>query len=508
MDDVDPKPAHEDQPSGQHGRQPLDAPLLRAWREARARHDPFTIPGHQRRAGRLDPELQDLLGDDVPLYGGLDEVKLTHDRLGGAERRAAALWGADLARFSTGGSTHGNQAALLAVAQLPGDGVLVARNAHRSVLSGLILTGLSPTWLPVEVDERLGMPVGLDPERLRRALEQGPRPKAVLLTEPAYLGVLSDFAALVATAHDHDVPVVVDQAWGAHLGFHPAYPRHAIAAGADLMVCSVHKTLLGYSQAALILAQGNRIRPDVLDRAVELTHTTSPAGSILASIDASRAVLERDGAILLGRLADSVSAARDRLRRIDGVLVPGPGDLPAGVPADRLDPAKFVIRLTDGAPHGVAVEDALLAHGIRLELADRDTLVPIVTLVDTEADLDRLCAAVEDAVAGLAGIRRAPVGAWAPDDTPEQVLTPREAFFAPSRALPWREAVGRPCAEVVAPYPPGVPELVPGERISRDVVERLRELAATGTRVAYAADPTLDTLRVVDPVTPGGIMLH
>lgn len=350
------------------------------------------------------------------------------------------------------------------------------------------------------------MPVGVDPDRLRQALANGPRPKAVLLTEPAYLGALSDLPALVAVAHEHDVPVVVDQAWGAHLGFHPAYPQHAIAAGADVLVGSVHKSLLGYSQACLVLARIQRIPDAVLDDAVELTATTSPAGSVLASIDASRAVLEGEGPRLLGALADRVAGARDRLRALPGVLVPGPEDFPAG----RFDPAKLVIRLTGGvgggapdgpsgsAPDGIAVENALLRNGIRLEMADRDTLVPIVTLVDADADLDRLCAALEQALTTLPPLpRRLPDGPGVDAEPPEQVMTPRDAHFAATETLPWREAVGGVSAELIAPYPPGVPEIVPGERISRQVIERLRDLAAAGTRVAYAADRTLDTLRVV-----------
>ncbi len=219
----------------------MDAPLLAAWSSYRDRIDtPFTIPGHKGVAGHLWPALGAVLAGDVPLYGGLDTVKLTGHLVADAESRAADLWGADWCRFSVGGSTHVNQALLLAIGG-PGDEVLVARSAHRSTLLGLVLAGLTPVWLPVAVDS--GVPVGVTRESLRTAIAQHPNAQAVLLVEPSYLGTLSDRTALVDLAHEAGLAVVVDQAWGAHLGFHPRLPPHALALGADAIAISAHKTL-------------------------------------------------------------------------------------------------------------------------------------------------------------------------------------------------------------------------------------------------------------------------
>lgn len=471
----------------------LNAVLMDEWKRFRSSNTPFTIPGHKGRGRVLSRDLGELLSSDVPLYGGLDTVKLSHGHLAAAEERAARLWSADWARFSTGGSTHGNQAALMAVAQLPGDGVLIGRNAHRSTLSGLILTGLTPTWLAVDVDPVFGMPAGVSSETLLAALRRGTRPKALLLTEPAYLGVLSDLETLVGLAHEHDVPVVVDQAWGAHLGFHPEYPPHALTQGADLMVCSAHKTLPAYSQACLVVAHTERFPRDVLDRAFELCHTTSPAGSILASVDAARAVLEQNGEPLLEVMRQHVVVARARLSRIPGIDLPGPEDFPAR----RFDPAKLVIKLHRAGLNGVTVERELIARGMPIEMADRDTLVPIVTMVDDGATLGALCHAIEVAVGRLPREQPRAVGYSGLDGVPTQVMTPRDAFLAGRDSVPWQDAVGRVCAEIVAPYPPGVAELVPGELITRDVVSGLRQLAASGTRIAYAADPGLAMIEVV-----------
>jgi len=518
-----------------------DAPLLSAWLTyTQDRPTAFTIPGHKGAATRLWSELGQVLATDVPLFGGLDTVKLTGGVLDEAERRAAALWGADWCRFSTGGSTHANQVATLAAAG-PGDTVLVTRSAHRSTLSGLVLAGVRPVWLPTMVEPRLGLPIGVAPATLERAIADNPRARAVFLVEPSYLGTLSDLPALVAVAHAAGLPVVVDQAWGAHLGFHPSLPGHALTSGADAIVTSAHKTLPAYSQASLILARTERLDRDRLDRAFDVGNTTSPAGSILASIDGARALLAAHGPELLAALVALVDRARGRLRSIPGMLVPGPADFPAG----RFDPTKLVILLPGTGAAGVAVERELVSLGFPVEMADHDTIVPIVTMADTEDTLDRLVDAIAVAVERHGGTPRPIATAiqWGPtiesgpspaaldhsgqsavqSNTspatvqpghssgaplhaaslhavpPPAAMTPRDAFFARHRTVDADAAVGHVCAELVAPYPPGVPVLVPGEVITADTLAALRATAALGTRIAYAADPTLRTLQIVEP---------
>jgi arginine decarboxylase len=462
----------------------VEAPLLAAWLSYRDRVDvPFTIPGHKGGAGRLWPALGEVLAGDAPLYGGLDTVKLTGHVLADAEARAAELWGADWCRFSVGGSTHANQALMLAVGA-PGDEVLVARSAHRSTLMGLVLAGLTPVWLPVAVDS--GVPVGVTPESLRVLVGQHPRAKAVFLVEPSYLGTLSDRAALVSIAHDAGLAVIVDQAWGAHLGFHPRLPLHGLAAGADAIAVSAHKTLPAYSQASLALARTDRLDRHRLERAFDASHTTSPAGSILASIDGARALLAARGSELLGGLLVRVERARLSLRSIDGLVA---------FPAD--DPTKLVLLLAGTGASGNDIEQDLIDAGLPVEMADRDTLVPILTMADTDEGVDRLVAAITAAVDRHRGPAR-PIRTavqWGPP--PSAGITPREAYFRPHTTVDAAMAVGRISAELVAPYPPGVPVLVPGEIVTAEALAALREARAAGTRIAYAADSTLATLQVV-----------
>ena len=470
-----------------------DAPLLDAWlRFHEQAPTPFTIPGHKHR--------QDLVGDvvagDVPLYGGLDTVKLSAGVLLDAEHRAARLWGADVCRFSVGGSTHANQAVALALGG-EGDQVLVGRTLHRSMLLGLVLAGLEPVWLQPDLDPATGLPVGVSPAAVEEGFLRAPDAVAVLVGDPSYVGTVGDVAGLAEVAHRHGRPLVVDAAWAAHFGFHPALPRHALALGADVLVTSAHKTLPAWSQAAYLLARTERIDPARLDAAVEATHTTSPAGAILASADAARAPLARDGAELLGALVERVAAARRALCAVPGLgVLTGP----------RVDPAKLTLLLGGTGADGIALERDLVAAGLPVEMADRDTLVALVTLADDDVGLGRLVAALTAAVEQHRGEPRPAVPAAAWSVNPIVVTSPRAAFFALHEAVSVEAAIGRTSAELVAPYPPGIPVLAPGERVTAAAVDALRAALAHGTRVAYAADPSLATLRVVraDHPVPGG----
>ncbi len=327
------------------------APLLDVWlRFQEQAPTPFTIPGHKQR--------HDLVGDvvagDVPLYGGLDTMKLSAGVLAEAEARAARLWGADVCRFSTGGATHANQALALTVAE-DGDTVIVSRTLHRSLLIGLVLAGLTPVWVRPEVDAATGLPLGVRPQTVEAALAAHPEARAVFVGDPSYVGTVGDVQGLAQVAHAHDVHLIVDAAWAAHFGFHPDLPPHPLQCGADAMVTSAHKTLPAWSQAALVLAHTDRLDPARLEAGVEATATTSPAGAILASTDASRALLERDGRELLAEAIAATRATRERLKQVPGLAVlDGPG----------VDPVKLTLVLSGTGADGNAIEQDLIAAGM------------------------------------------------------------------------------------------------------------------------------------------------
>lgn len=473
----------------------IESSLLRAWQgfvDSSTR--PFTIPGHKRRGQALAPELGRLLAGDVPLFGGLGTIGHAVADLAAAEARTATRWGAHWCRYGTAGTTQANQSAALAVAR-PGDTVLVARNAHRSTLTGLVLAGVRPVWLPLDVDDASGLPLGVGAGTLRTALARHPDAAAVFLVEPTYVGTLSDRAALIAAAHGHGIPVVIDQAWGAHLGFHPDAPPHGIALGADVVTFSAHKTLPAYSQGSVILARHERLDRGRLDRGFDALNTTSPAGSILASVDAACAVLAGPrGGELLDALHRRVAGARRALLAgIEGVRIPGPDEVAPG----RFDPAKLVLLLAGTGLDGAALEATLIAAGLPVEQADRDTVIPIVTMLDDDDTVGALVDALVAAAAG--GERRAPRGAaqsWRLPQ-PQVGVDPREAFFAAHETVPATAALGRISAELIAPYPPGVPVLAPGEVITAEALDALGDARRRGVRIAYAADPTLATFTVV-----------
>jgi lysine decarboxylase len=461
-----------------------DAPLLDAWLRFReSAPTPFTIPGHKQR--------HDLVGDvvagDVPLYGGLDTMKLSAGVLAEAEARAARLWGADVCRFSTGGATHANQALALAVGGHGGT-VIVSRTLHRSLLIGLVLAGLTPVWVRPEVDATTGLPLRVAPGTVRDALAAHPEARAVFVGDPSYVGTVGDVRGLAQVAHAHDVPLIVDAAWAAHFGFHPGLPPHPLQCGADAMVTSAHKTLPAWSQAALVLARTDRIDPARLDAGVEATATTSPAGAILASTDAARALLERDGHELLEEAIAATRAARERLRQVEGLTVlDGPG----------VDPVKLTLVLSGTGADGNAVERDLIAAGMPVESADRDVLIAIVTLADTQDTLARLADHIAVSIGRHRGDPRPAVEPAVYSVEPVVVMPPREAFFATAEPVGISDAVGRVSAELIAPYPPGIPVLAPGEEVTTAVIEALDSARATGIRIAYSADPSLATLRVL-----------
>jgi arginine decarboxylase len=462
--------------------------MLAGWLDYTARAEagellPMSTPGHKQRTDLVGS----VVAGDAPFYGGVDTIKHADHLRVDAEARAATLWGADWCRYSVAGSTHGNQALALAVGA-PGQKVIINRTLHRSLLLGLVLAGLEPIWVRPDIDPASGLPAGVAVQTVRDALAAHPDVCAVFLGDPTYVGTIGDLAGQAEAAHAAGVPLIVDAAWAAHLGFHPDLPRHAIAAGADAMVTSAHKALPAYTQGAIVLARTERLDPTRLDRAFEATHTTSPTGSILASIDAARALLARDGERLCGRLLAGVAAARKRLAEVPGLAaLDGPG----------VEPGKLTVLLAGTGAHGGLVEADLIAAGMPVEMGDRDTVVAITTIADDEAAIAKFTETLIASVERHRGPPRHPEPAAAWTVQPQTVVAPREAFFAANETVPAAQAIGRVSAELIAPYPPGVPVLAPGELITAEAIDALREVAADGGRIAYAADPSLATFQVI-----------
>ena len=468
------------------------APLLDAYLSYfESERLPFTIPGHKQRASRLDAGLGAVVDSDTPLYGGLDEIKLTHGTLIKAEKLAATFWGGDFARFSTGGSTHVNQAVILALGK-PGDKVALSRTAHRSVLSALVLAGLEPLWLSPDIDSATGVPTGISVAEFEKVLSE--KPIALLLTEPGYLGTLSDIPALISKAHEHSIPVVIDAAWGGHFGFHPELPRHVIQLGADALITSTHKALPGYSASALLIARGQYLNLDRLEQSFETTHTTSPAGAPLASIDGCRALLQTRGEELLGQLISNVNDFKALVQKeFSQEIFLNPANFAPG----RFDPVKVVLRANQLGASGVDIEKAIGSLGVRVEMADRDTVVFLATLTDTAQDFTRLASILIPVLKELATAPRESATALSWSVIPQKGISMRDAYFAKTEMVSAKEALGRISADLIAPYPPGVAVVAPGEILTAQIIDGLSASKSAGVRIAYATDSSLERYRVV-----------
>ena len=468
------------------------APLLDAYLSYfETQRTAFTIPGHKQKAHRLDQGLGAVVDSDTPLYGGLDEIKLTEGTLKKAEELAASLWEADYARFSTGGSTHANQAIVLALGK-PGDKVAITRTAHRSVLSALVLSGLEPIWLTPEIDEATGIPTGIPVSELERVLDQ--KPIALLLTEPGYLGTISELSELISKAHEHLIPVIVDAAWGAHFGFNAQLPQNVLQLGADALITSVHKALPGYSASALLLAQGKLLNLDRIEQSFETTHTTSPAGAPLASIDGCRALLQTRGEALTGDLLKHVNEFKRQMQSHFAAPIFLNSD---NFAPGRFDPVKIVLRANVLGVSGVDVEKELQKVNIRVEMADQDTIVFLATLADNANDFSVLSHVLVPILKSLQGAPRPTQTSLSWSIVPTVAVSMRDAYFADTEFVSASQAIGRISADLIAPYPPGVAVVAPGEELTAEIVTGLSVTQKAGVRIAYASDPTLATYRVI-----------
>lgn len=467
-----------------------DAPLLNAWRAAKDRHKrSMQIPGHKMRYGDSDPELfgadilTGIIRDDIALQGGADDNFFSGRFLEQAEELWSAAIGADHARFLVGGSTQGNIAALASVTA-PGVEICIDRTSHRSAHAGLVVSGATPRWILPRIHPDFGVPIGVDAQGIDMTGAY-----ALFVTSPAYVGTMTDIAALARLCHEREAVLIVDQAWGAHLDFMSDQGAHA--QGADVVTTSVHKALTGYSQTAVTSLKGPRVLPSTLSHGVDLTATTSPSATLLASIDATRIALLEDHGVHFARMREAVAEARAELSAIPGVVA-----LDERVLGCDMDPLKLTIFVPETGTTGTQISTDLWDAGIGVEAADADTVVMTVSVADDPMGLRDVVEGIRSIVEHRRSTPREPSPAATWRVQPEVVISPRDAYFAHRKRMPLRDAVGEVSTEQFCPYPPGVPLLAPGERVTEEVVEAI-ETAGRSTRMAYCSDPTATTIEVV-----------
>jgi lysine decarboxylase len=479
------------------------APYLDAIRDYAAREPArLHVPGHKGGAG-ADAELIEVIGaaalrHDIPaLTWGIDAGP-SPTPFEQAQRLAAEAWGAARSWFLINGASQGNVAAAMALAHYGSD-VVVQRNAHSSTIDGLILSGLRPTFVAPELDPELGIAHGLDPRSLDAALAASPAAAAAWIVSPTYFGAVADVRRLTEAAHAHRVPLIVDEAWGAHMAFHEDLPEHALAAGADLVISSTHKIVGSLTQSAMLhLGKDSRIDADIVDRCVTLTESTSPNSLLFASLDAARRQAATRGHELIGETLSALAVARSQIRDIPGLdvlderFVGRPG-------VYAYDPMRLAVDVRGLATDGYELARALRESAdINLELAGQHVVVGVFGIGEDATLLaDRFVAALRNAarevgeVSEAASTRFAPPPPWG-----ELVLTPREAFLGSQEVVPAAQAAGRVAAESLAAYPPGIPNVLPGERLTAETLAYIERTLELGGSVRGASDRQLRTIRV------------
>jgi arginine decarboxylase len=482
-----------------------DAPYLDALvAHADAGPGRFHIPGHKGGIG-ADPAFAEAIGAAalrLDLPAGLEGIDIGPDPMATpfqrAQRLAAEAWGARRSWFLLNGASGGNHAICLALAHL-GSEVVVQRNVHSSVIDGLVLSGLSPRFVAPELDAELGIAHCLTPEALEEALGAATDPVAALAVSPTYFGAVADIGGLAAVAHRRGVPLVVDESWGAHLAFSSRLPAHALAEGADVVLSSVHKLGGAITQAAVLHQGSDRIDERIVDRSVTLVESTSPNALLAASLDAARRHAATRGEDLLGGSIDALGELRERIRAIDGLDVLGE-EIGRHPSAYAWDPMRLSVdvRGTGATGHRFA---ALMRerHDVWVELYAENVVVAVFGLGErAEETSERLVKALADAAAEVGDVAADERGPFAPPPpwgTPE--LTPRAAFLGPQEVLAFERAEGRIAAESLAAYPPGVPNVLPGERLTPETLAYIADSLAHGGQVRGASDRTLKTIRVV-----------
>jgi arginine/lysine/ornithine decarboxylase len=462
----------------------------------------FHVPGHKGGQG-ADPGLRFGLGDralwlDIPqdIWGvDLGPSPTPYEE---AERLAAEAHGAARTWFLTNGATQGNHALCLALAPL-GTRVVAQRNSHASLVDGLVLSGGVPAFVPPEYDAELGMAHGVEPGALRDALAAAPDARAAFIVSPTYYGMAADVAACAEVAHAAGVPLIVDQSWGPHFGFHEALPPSALAQGADAMLASTHKIGGSLTQSAMLhLAHDARLDDAAVARAIRLLRSTSPSSLLLASLDAARRQLALHGEQLLHETLLGIARARDKLAAVEGVALVD--DAFVGRPGVAgYDPLRIVLDVRGTGATGYDVADALRrSYDAQVELATQATLVLVVGVGESRQALERIAGDVEEVVRRLSTSgSTAPIVRPAATLTNPMAVSPRDAFLGEAEVVGADAAVGRVSCESIAGYPPGIPALLPGERITVETVVYLRELVESGARLHGASDPELATLTVL-----------
>ena len=473
------------------------APIYEALEKfSRQRVVPFDVPGHKR--GRGNPELARLLGEkcvsmDVNSMKPLDNLCHPVSVIRDAEKLAADAFGAESAFLMVGGTTSAVQSMVMSVVKA-GEKIILPRNVHRSVMGALVLCGAVPVYVNPETDARLGIPLGMSLKQLERTIECTPDAKAILVNNPTYYGICSDLRSIVKLAHEHNMLVIADEAHGTHFYFGEGLPVSAMAAGADMAAVSMHKSGGSLTQSSLLLA-GSRINGDHVRQIINLTQTTSASYLLLSSLDISRRNLALRGKEAFARVIELADYAREEINDVCGWYAYGK-ELVNGDSIFDFDRTKLSVYTLDVGLAGIEVYDILRdEYDIQIEFGDLGNILAYLSIGDRKRDVERLVSAMSE-------IRRL----YEKDRTgmmeneyisPVVAVTPQYAFYSPKQSLPLEETAGRICSEFVMCYPPGIPILAPGERVTSKILDYIRYAKEKGCQMTGPEDAKIERLNVL-----------
>jgi len=457
---------------------------------------PFDVPGHKR--GRGNPELTEFLGErcvgiDVNSMKPLDNLCHPISVIREAEELAAEAFHAAHAFLMVGGTTSAVQSMVLASCKR-GDKIILPRNVHRSVMGALVLCGAKPVYVNPEVDERLGISLGMKVSELARAVRENPDAKAVLVNNPTYYGICSDLKSIVDLAHAKGMLALVDEAHGTHFYFGEHLPLSAMAAGADMASVSMHKSGGSLTQSSFLLA-GPAVNAGYLRQIINLTQTTSASYLLLSSLDLSRRNLALHGAEIFAKVVEMAEYARSEVNLIPGYYAYG-RELTNGDSIFDFDTTKLSVHTLDLGLAGIEVYDILRdEYDIQIEFGDLGNILAYLSIGDRRRDIERLVSALSEIGRRY---RRDKAGLMKQEYlAPEVAVTPQEAFYADKESLPLDQSEGRVCSEFVMCYPPGIPILAPGERITGDILRYIDYAKKKGCSMTGPEDPDIERLNVL-----------
>ncbi|MBS5343182.1 MAG: aminotransferase class I/II-fold pyridoxal phosphate-dependent enzyme [Clostridium sp.] len=458
---------------------------------------PFDVPGHKR--GKGNPELTKFLGEkcltvDVNSMKPLDNLCHPVSVIKEAEELAARAFGAQHAFFMVNGTTSAVQSMIMSVCKR-GDKIIMPRNVHRSAINALIISGAVPVYVNPSINKQLGIPLGMSVTDVKKAIEQNPDAKAVLVNNPTYYGICSDLRTITKLAHQHGMKVLVDEAHGTHFYFGENLPVSAMAAGADMAAVSMHKTGGSLTQSSFLLSNHPDLHQGYIRQIINLTQTTSGSYLLLSSLDLSRRNLALHGKEIFARVKELAQYAREEINKLGGFYAFS-SELIDGDAIFDFDTTKLSVHTRDIGLAGIEVYDLLRdEYDIQIEFGDIGNILAIISVGDNMFVMERL-------ISAMAEIKRIyqkdKAGMYDHEYiNPEVVMTPQEAFYAAKHAMPIEQSAGQICSEFVMCYPPGIPILAPGERITQEILDYIAYAKEKGCFLTGTEDIHIENINVV-----------